>query len=50
MAAVKVKLTDVRIKAEPPAAPGKRTTVWDSQVPNFCLRVTDKGHKSFFVA
>jgi integrase len=48
-AATKVNLTDRFLKSLKPAATGKRPVHWDSQVPSFAARITDKGHVSFVV-
>ncbi len=45
----KVKLTNSILESLPPAAPGKRDTIWDTVVPSFCVRVTDRGAISFAV-
>lgn len=45
---MRVNLTDVRIRALKPAAPGKRYVVWDQLSP-LGVRVTDRGAKSFVV-
>ena len=42
-------LTDRGIQALKPAAPGKRYVVYDTIVPPFGVRVSDKGHKTFIV-
>src|SRR5580704_2075473 len=42
-------LTDRTVRGLKPAAPGKRTVLWDSAVPSLCVRVTDKGAASFNV-
>jgi Arm DNA-binding domain len=42
-------LTDRTLRGLKPAAPGKRTVLWDSAVPSLCVRVTDKGAASFNV-
>lgn len=47
--AIKIMLTDRAIKALKPAPAGKRMVAWDSVVPHLCIRVTDKGAKSFMV-
>jgi integrase len=46
---MKKKLTVRGINALKPAAPGKRDVVWDTEVSNFGLRVTDAGKISFIV-
>jgi integrase len=48
--ATKVTLTDRFLKSLKPAEPGKRPVVWDSQLPSFGIRSTDRGHHSFVVA
>lgn len=45
----KVLLTDKGIQALGPAEPGKRLNVWDAATPHLCVRVTDRGAKSFVV-
>jgi integrase len=40
-------LKDKSLKSIKPAAPGKRRLVYDSVVPNFAVRVTPRGHKSY---
>src|SRR5262249_20616073 len=42
-------LTDRFIKTRERAQPGTRYEVWDTVVPNFGVRVTDKGHKTFIL-
>lgn len=39
---MKEKLTDKKLQNLAPAAPGKRYTVWDTEVGNFGVRVTDR--------
>ena len=46
---MKKKLTVRGINALKPAARGKRYEVWDTEVPNFGLRVTDTGKITFNV-
>jgi integrase len=46
---MKKKLTVRGINALKPASPGKRFVLWDTEVPNFGLRVTDTGKISFIV-
>ena len=46
---MKKKLTVRGINALKPANPGKREVLWDSEVPNFGIRVTDAGKISFIV-
>jgi Arm DNA-binding domain len=46
---MKKLLTDRTLRGLKPAAPGKRTVLWDSAVPSLCVRVTDKGAASFNV-
>jgi integrase len=46
---LKKKLTVRGINALKPANPGNRYVVWDTEVPNFGLRVTDAGKISFIV-
>ena len=45
--AVRLTKKIVERVATPPA--GKRTVLWDSRVPGFGLRVTDRGVKTFFI-
>lgn len=45
----KVLLTDKGIQALKPADPGKRVNVWDAATPHLCVRVTERGAKSFVV-
>jgi integrase len=40
-------ITDKKLKALKPAPDGKRIEIFDSIVPAMCVRVTDKGAKSF---
>jgi integrase len=42
-------LTDKLIEKAKPAEPGKRYCLWDALLPQFGLRVTDRGAKSFVV-
>jgi integrase len=46
---MKATLTDRALKALKPALARQRYVVWDVVVPNFGVRVTDKGHRSFIV-
>jgi integrase len=46
---MKKKLTVRGINALKPAKPGEREVIWDTEVPNFGIRVTDKGKISFIV-
>lgn len=46
---MKKTLTDRTLKALKPATTGKRYTVWDAALPNFGVRVTDKGKLSFVI-
>jgi hypothetical protein len=46
---MKKLLTDRALRAMKPAAPGTRPTVWDSAVPNFGVRLSDKGKITFVV-
>ena len=46
---MKKKLTVRGINALKPAEPGKRYDIWDTEVPNFGVRVTDTGKISFNV-
>src|SRR5271170_7336545 len=43
----KKPLTDRGIQALKPAAPGKRSLVWDAIVPGLGVRVTDQGVRTF---
>jgi integrase len=43
-------LNDRIIRAAKPAAKGKRAEIWDTVVPGFGLRITDKGQKTFVLA
>jgi integrase len=43
----KKALTDRTIQGLKPAPRGKRSLVWDAQVPGLAVRVTDKGKKTF---
>jgi integrase len=45
----KKKLTDRTLQALPPAGPGKRYTVWDTETPALAVRVTDRGTRTFVV-
>lgn len=45
----KVVLTDRGLQSLKPAPAGKRYAVWDAATPNLCVRVTDRGIKSFVV-
>lgn len=45
----KETFTDKSLKALKPAEPGKRYEMWDTVVPNFGVRVTANGTKTFFV-
>jgi len=40
--------TMARVEALPPAPAGKRPYYWDDDQPRLCLRVTDRGAKSFY--
>ncbi len=42
-------LTDAAILKAKPAPEGKRYDIWDARLPNFGVRVTDRGRKSFVV-
>jgi integrase len=44
-----VKLTKRIVEKAPIPAPGKRTVLWDSRVPGFGVRVTDRGVRTFFL-
>jgi integrase len=48
-AARKFVFTDRGLKALKPAPPGKRYMAWDAMQPHLCVRVTEKGAKSFVV-
>jgi integrase len=43
----KKALTDRGIRGLRPAPRGKRTLIWDAQVPGLAVRVTDRGKKTF---
>jgi integrase len=43
----KKKLTDRKLASVKPAEKGKRLVIWDGEVPNFGVRVTDKGKRTF---
>jgi hypothetical protein len=43
----KTTLTDRKLKALKPAAPGKRVELYDAVLPGLAVRVTDTGKKSF---
>lgn len=45
--AAKVRLTDRQLDAIKPAPAGTRRVLWDAVLPNFGVRVTDKGSVSF---
>jgi HNH endonuclease len=45
----KTLITDRFLRGLKPAPAGTRTVVWDTAVPGFCVRVTDKGAASFSV-
>jgi integrase len=45
----RAKLTDLSLRALKPASPGKRYEIMDALIPEFGVRVTDKGAKSFIV-
>jgi integrase len=44
-----VRLTKKVVEKVPVSPTGKRTVLWDSRVPGFGLRVTDRGVKTFFI-
>ena len=46
---MKTMLTDRFLKAAKPAAPGTRTMVWDSAVPSFGVRVSERGKLTFII-
>src|SRR4051812_24898651 len=46
---MKQLLTDRTLRSLPPASAGKRLVLWDTALPSFGVRVTDKGRASFFV-
>jgi integrase len=46
---MKRNLTDKFVRNVKPAAPGKRDEHWDTAVPGFGVRVTDRGAKSYVV-
>jgi integrase len=45
----KFPLTDRGLRALKPAKTGERRMIWDAMLPNFGVRVTDKGKASFIV-
>jgi integrase len=45
--AVKRLLTDTYVRALKAAAPGQRNHTWDTKVPGFGVRVTDRGTRTF---
>jgi hypothetical protein len=45
----KVVLTDKALLALKPAPTGKRYAIWDAAASNLCIKVTDRGVKSFVV-
>jgi integrase len=49
MNAIKMVLTDRYLKSLTPAERGKRRVIWDAAHQSFGVRVTDRGHVSFFV-
>lgn len=46
---MKRNFTDRFVRNLKPAPPGKRIEHWDTKVPCFGIRVTDKGHKTYFL-
>src|SRR5664279_1990894 len=46
---MKTLVTDRLLKSLKPAPAGTRTVIWDSAIPGFCIRVTDKGAASFSI-
>lgn len=46
---MKTALSDRFLKSLKPAPAGKRITIWDSHLPSFGIRITDKARISFFV-
>lgn len=46
---MKEVLTDRRLLVLKPAPAGKRVMIWDSAVPSFGVRITDKGSASFLI-
>ena len=46
---MKTILTDRALKAMKPAAPGTRKMIWDSAVPSFGVRVSERGKLTFIV-
>jgi hypothetical protein len=46
---MKKLLADRTLKAMIPAAPGTRKMIWDSAIPSFGVRVTNKGQTTFLV-
>ena len=41
--------TDKFIRSLRPSPPGKRVEHWDAKVPSFGVRVTERGHKTYFL-
>jgi integrase len=46
---MKTLVTDRLLKSLKAAPAGTRTVIWDSAIPGFCIRVTDKGAASFSI-
>ncbi len=46
---LKKALNDRALNALKPAPSGTRYVVWDSALQNFGVRVTENGHRTFFV-
>jgi hypothetical protein len=46
---MKTLVTDRLLKSLKAAPAGTRTVIWDSAIPGFCIRVTDKGSASFSI-
>jgi len=43
------KFTKTKLASLPPAPTGKRVQYYDEKVPGFCVMVTDKGNKSYYL-
>lgn len=48
-AAMRRNFTDKFVRSRKPAPPGKRVEHWDTKALCFGVRVTDRGHKTFFL-
>ena len=46
---MKIMITDRMLRAMKPAGAGTRKMIWDSAVPSFGVRVTDKGQVTFVI-